>query len=692
MGRLDRLLRPASVAVIGGGWAANVVEQLRRIGYEGAIWPIHPSRDEIDGIVCFNSLNELPNAPDAAFVGVNRERTVEVVEALRAMGAGGAVCFASGFLESEGEATGGRDLQTRLVAAAGSMPILGPNCYGFINYLDGVALWPDQHGGRRCDQGVAILTQSSNIAINMTMQRRGLPIAYCVTVGNQAQTSLATIGMELLEDERVTALGLHIEGIGDIAAFDAMARRASALAKPIVALKTGHSEQARAQTLTHTASLAGSRSGALAFLDRAGVAVVHTISVFLETLKLLHVHGPLAGGRLASISCSGGEASLMADLAIGRDLVFPPLAATQSRRLRAALGPMVSLANPLDYHTYIWGKQDAMARAFTAMLDAPLDLAMFVLDLPRPDRCSAQGWHVALAAIRQAAAATGTKTAIVASLPENMPEALAEQLVGGGIAPLCGMEEALLAAEAAARVGAGLARPLPPPPIAISPLPPDALTLDEAQAKAALAAHGLTVPRGLVCAGVRDLVEAGRVIGYPVALKGLGIPHKSEAGAVAVGIAGKDELIGAAGRMAGLTHGFLVEEMVADAVCELIVGVVRDPAHGLVLTIGAGGVLAELLADTASLVLPATEAAIREKLATLKVARLIAGHRGRPAGDLDAAVAAIAAVAAYAAGEAGRLVELDVNPLIVTPTGAVAADALIRLAAAEPAARGEAAQ
>ncbi|MCC0044342.1 MAG: acetate--CoA ligase family protein, partial [Brucellaceae bacterium] len=217
---IDRLLKPRSIAVIGGGvWCANVIEQCRKIGFEGYIWPVHPSRETVAGLPAFREIAQLPHAPDAAFVGINRDGTIEAMRALSAMGAGGAVCFASGFREAQAERQDGQAKQAELLEAAGDMPFLGPNCYGFLNYLDGAALWPDQHGGVRVDRGVAIVTQSSNIAINLTMQDRGLPLAFMVTVGNQAQTGMSQVSRALLRDDRVTALGLHIEGIDDLAAF-----------------------------------------------------------------------------------------------------------------------------------------------------------------------------------------------------------------------------------------------------------------------------------------------------------------------------------------------------------------------------------------------------------------------------------------------------------------------------------------
>ena len=161
---LSRLLRPKSIAVIGGGvWGAAVVAQCQKMGFDGAIWPVHPRAQEIEGRPCFRSVDDLPGAPDAVFIGVNRQATIDVVAALSRRGAGGAICFASGFAETADYDAQGVDLQAALLAAAGEMPVIGPNCYGVINYLDGALLWPDQHGGARVEKGVALIGQSSNV-------------------------------------------------------------------------------------------------------------------------------------------------------------------------------------------------------------------------------------------------------------------------------------------------------------------------------------------------------------------------------------------------------------------------------------------------------------------------------------------------------------------------------------------------
>ncbi|MBO6540200.1 MAG: acetate--CoA ligase family protein [Rhizobiaceae bacterium] len=671
---IDRLLKPRSIAVIGGGvWCANVIDQCRKIGFEGDIWPVHPSRDAVAGLSAYRDIALLPSAPDAAFVGINRDGTIEAMRALSIMGAGGAVCFASGFREAQAERQDGQAKQAALLEAAGGMPFLGPNCYGFLNYLDGAALWPDQHGGVRVDRGVAIVTQSSNIAINLTMQDRGLPLAYVVTVGNQAQTGISQVARALLRDHRVTALGLHIEGVDDLGAFEKMADEARALGKPVVVLKIGKSDQARAATISHTASLAGSDAGARALLTRLGFGRASSLSGLLEALKLLHLVGPLTSNRIASMSCSGGEASLVADAANNHELAFPPLERKQRDALSHTLGPSVALANPLDYHTYIWGDADAMAATFAAMMQGDVALGCVVLDFPRTDRCDASSWEPVISAVAQAMATTGRPMAILATLKDTIPEQTALQIAEMGIVPFAGLTEAIEAMEIAAEIGR--ARQPAAPLLRVTACEGPAKTLSEAEAKAALAAEGLRVPASGRAGSAEEAAETAAKLGFPVALKGEGFAHKSEAGAIALNLTTAEAVSAAARAMC--CESFLIEEMVGDAVVELLVGVVADPAHGYVLTLAAGGVLTELLDDSVSQLVPSSRHEVGEALGSLKIAPVFAGYRGRPGVDMEAVLDAIMAVQAYVAK--ARPQEVEINPLICGPNGAVAADALIRI-------------
>ncbi|WP_417742471.1 acetate--CoA ligase family protein [Salipiger sp.] len=679
MSPLSRFFSPQAITVIGGGaWCEAVVRQCRATGFTGPIWPVHPTRSEIGGEPAYPDLASLPGVPDAAFIGVNRALTVWMVATLSEMGCGGAVCFAAGFSEAVSELADGEDLQAELVAAAGEMRVLGPNCYGIVNALDGVALWPDRHGTSPVETGVAVIGQSSNVLINLTMQRRGLPLAAVVAAGNQAQTSMSDLGIALLEDSRITALGLHIEGISDLRAFEALAARAAELGKPIVALRVGSSEQAQAAAVSHTASLTGSDAGARALLRRLGIAQVDTPSELVETLKILHVTGGLRSARIASASCSGGEASLMADMGARAGVTYPALTDTQITGLRTALGPKVALANPLDYNTYIWGDEDALTATFTALCDpgAALGLGCVVVDYPRDDRFDAPDYEQVLRAVAKTRDATGTPMAVVSLLAEGVPEALAQRALGMGIVPLCGMGDALTAIRAAVAAPSGAsARPEP----VTLPLNGHgaARVFSEAEAKTLLQRFGVRVPGSGRAGEAGQAAETATQIGFPVVLKGDAIAHKTEAGAVVLNLASAQQVSEAADAMPATS--FLVEEMITDTVAELILGVTRDPAHGFVLTLGLGGILTELIRDTASVLIPASREEIRAALDSLRTAPLLTGYRGRPGADIDAVIETAMAVQTLVQDHAGALHEIEINPLICRATDAVAADALIRM-------------
>ena len=701
---LRRLFSPRHIAVFGGASAQEAVRQCKALGFDGPIWPVHPTRKEMEGLACFASVQDLPEAPDASFVAVPRQATVEVVRQLAARGAGGAICYASGFAEVGGD---GVALQAALVQAAGSMALIGPNCYGMLNYLDGVALWPDQHGGQRQSQGVALITQSGNIGLNLTMQTRGLPLAYLITVGNKAGNSMESLVENLLSDPRVSVIGLHIEGLDDVAAFSRVALKALRQGVPLVALKAGSSTLGAQTAMSHTSSLAGPDALYDALFARCGIARVRDPAGLIETCKFLHVHGPLSGKRIISASCSGGEASLVADLAQPRGLDMPAIPPAAQARLRAVLGDKVNVANPLDYHTYIWGDLAAQTECFSGLMDCGFDATLLVLDYPRLDRCSADSWGTTVDAFAAAASSGGRGATVVASLPEDLPEEYANALMAQGIAPMHGIPDCLDAIAHAARMGAARARSSELHPLSeLVPLVWQASnaqvdaagvqaapnhtasrapshTLDEAAGKQALAAFGLPAPRGLVVSAA-EAADVADSLGYPVVVKAVSaqLAHKTEAGGVQLNVQNAEGVRAAMARMAALSDRFLVEQMATQVVAEIIVGVQRDAQFGLSLTLGAGGILVELLQDVQTLLFPVTRADVQSALRGLKAWPLLAGFRGKAAGDLEALVDAVLAIATYAQANAHRLLELDVNPVLVMPEGqgVLAVDALIRLA------------
>ncbi|MBW8789681.1 MAG: acetate--CoA ligase family protein, partial [Rhizobium leguminosarum] len=371
--------------------------------------------------------------------------------------------------------------------------------------------------------------------------------------------------------------------------------------------------------------------------------------------------------------------SLMADAAVGRNVEFPALQPQQLPRLRRVLGEMVTLSNPLDYHTFVWGDLARQTEAFSAMFEGGYALNLVVLDFPRGDRCDASEWAMTADAVIVAAAATGALAGLLATLPENMPEPVADRLMANGIIAFCGIEEAITAVEVAAGIGQAWDRPPPLPLLDVSSINGEIETLTEADAKAELAAFGLPIPKGLLASSPGQAAEQAERLGFPVVLKALGIAHKTEAGAVVLNLEDIEAVSNAAAAMPP-NAGYLVEKMIDPPVAELIVGAVRDPVFGLSLTLGAGGIFVELLDDSVILPLPATKTDIHAAISRLKLTKLIYGYRGRPKGDLEAAVGAISATADYVVENAARLEELDINPLMVLPEGrgVAAVDALIR--------------
>lgn len=688
MSRLTRLFQPKHIAVFGGAWAGNVIAQLQKSGFAGEIWPVHPKKQEIAGLQAYQDVASLPAAPDASFIGVNRNLTPAILGALSEAGAGGAVCFASGFAETQaddeavtqaGEASGA-DLQEQALAQAGDMPFLGPNCYGFVNYLDNVALWPDEHGGVAVERGVAIITQSSNMAITLSMSKRALPLAMLATAGNQAQLDMCDIGQALIEDERVTALGLHIEGIADKYKFEALAALARQKQIPIVALKVGKSEAAQQATLSHTASLAGSDESAEALFARLGIARLHSLGAFVEALKLAHICGALPSFDIASLSCSGGEASLVADVAHHTDLRFPPLTSDQQAKLSEALGPLVHLSNPLDYQTYIWGDNVAMTNTFAAMLDGAQAISCLVLDPPRIDRCDDAPWQPARDCLIEAVRQTSGKAVMISTLSETLTEAFCAPAIEAGIAPLMGLEDGLAAIEAMAKIGAHWQAAEPAP--LWQDMVPDAhakqVMVSEDEAKKELAEQGIDVPRRITAHNSADAIKKVQEAGVtpPFVVKGMGFAHKTESDAVRLNIQDHEALSQVIDGMAA-PEGYLIEEMVTGTIAELLIGIVQDPAHGPLLTVADGGIYTELLQDKVTMSLPISNIACEAYLRKLRCWPKLAGYRGREGIALPALLDVIQKLSAYYQAAAGNITEIEMNPVICTYDRVIAVDALI---------------
>jgi acetyl-CoA synthetase len=686
---LQRLLAPRHIALIGGRWADAAATAARVIGYTGEVWRVHPTRASSPGTRYFRSVDELPQSPDAAFIAARNHEVPAIAAALSRRAAGGFVCFAAGFSET-GTAEGQR-LATALESAAGDLPYFGPNCYGFVNLFDGAALWPDQVVGARLTRGVALICQSGTIALNLLFNQRSLPIGYLITTGNQARLTVEDLIDRLVDDPRVSAFGLYIEGIKDAASFARAADKARLAGKPIALIKAGRTEAAARTARSHTGALAGADGAFDAFCRQAGLARCDSLATLCETLKVLHSGGPLRGKRTLIMGASGGDMAMTADAARHLAVQFAPFSSATTAQLTDLLSERVTIANPFDFHTHVWFDRPRLRSLFSIVHGAGYDAVGLMVDSPPEDQADPASYVAVIEEFIAAYPGLPARAALVSSLPESVSAGTRARCLASGVTPLQGQREALEALDHAAAIGATWARGT-----AVELCQPRAhdgcasqahsrdnqgITLPEHEGKATLAAHGVPVPRSRIVTP-NKAASAARALGFPVVMKAAGaFEHKSDIGGVILDVRTTADARAAAERLSRISGTLLVEEMVTDAVAEVLVGITVDPQFGALLVLGAGGVLAELLQDTATLLPPFTSAAVQAALGRLGIGRLLGGYRGRPPADLPALVRAVLACARYAQDNVDRLLELDLNPVLVRPAGlgAVAVDALIRL-------------
>ena len=681
---IHRLIAPRTIALIGAGaWTDAVAAGNLAIGYSGALWRVHPSRASTATTTYYPSIADLPGVPDAAFLAVPNNEAPGVAAALAARGAGGFVCFTAGFSETGTES--GHRLTRELSGNAGALPFFGPNCYGFVNFFDRVAMMPDQIVGPPVDRGVALICQSGTIALTLMFNHRSLPIGCLFTVGNQTRLAVEDLIETLCEDARVTAFGLYLEGIKDPERFARATARARAAGKPIAVIKSGRTAAAARTAHSHTGALAGADEVFEAFCRQAGIARCDTLGTLCETLKLFHTGGPLAGRKVLVMGASGGDMAMTADVSRDMELEFTPVSQASTAALRDVLTDRVTIANPFDIHTYLWFDPPALKRVFGEVLHSGYDAAGFMLDSPPDGEADSAAYDAVIDVFIEAAQGAPTRAALIASLPETISRRIRKRCLDGGVVPLQGQREALEALSLAGGVGAAwrthpaVQLHLPPSHTRASS---DIEALGEHDGKAALAEFGVRIPRGkLVPASAA--AETALALGFPVVMKASGahLEHKTEVGGVVLNVRTEADARQAALRLAKLSDTVLVEEMLTDGVAEILIGVIVDPQFGQVLVLGAGGIFTEIMSDSVSLLPPWTHTSIDAALRRLTIAKLLRGYRGKPTADVDALVETVLCVARYAAANVATLIEIDVNPVIVRPAGkgAVAVDTMIRL-------------
>ena len=700
-GGLDRLLRPASVAVIGAsarpGFPSRALANLVGHGYGGAVYPVNPNYDELAGLRCYPSLAAVGAPVDLALIAVPAAALDTVVADCAAAGVGAGVVFSSGFAEL---GAGGRAAQDRFTAIArdGGMRLLGPNCMGVITRTGGdgalVASFTASVGpGLGRPSGAAYVGQSGAIggAVLGMARERGIGLSAWASTGNEADVTAVELGTALLDDDGVHVLALYLETVPDGAAWTALTTRARDLGKPVVVLRSGRSAPGRRAAASHTGAMVRGDAAFELACARDGVIGVDDVDELVDAVEMLLSGRRPAGPRVAVLTSSGGSGAIACDCLDAAGFTLAGLRPSTRQALTGLIPAYGSAANPVDVTAQLFNAGDD---AFTAvcrplLADDQVDALLIVLTTIIGDRADRLSEAVA------AMAAEATKPIGVvweAALGETWQARQNLRHAGVPVTTSIPRYVATLRSLLPATTPPG--RTAVPGPAAGEPDVARAVEVSgglpaivtEARGGPVLDALGIGRPESVLVTdadGADGAVRAAGRLGGDLVVKisAPSLPHKTEIGGVRVGVtpagipaayrtvrAAAPTAAGAgAGDAAGDVEGVLVQRRAPGGV-ELLVGV-RGPRDGYpaVVTVGIGGVATEIYADTASALAPVTGAEAERLLRRLRGWPLLDGHRGGPPADVAAAATAVAALSAYAAALGGSLDELEINPLIVHP-------------------------
>lgn len=682
---LDRLLRPASVAVLGassrqGSLSGRFLSGLGRHGFGGRVVPVNPKRPLIDGRQAVASIAEAvaEGGIDLAVISLPRDAVLGALEDCEAAGVAGAVVFASGFSET-GEEGAAKERELAALAARGRLRLLGPNSPGLINVVDrtcviasGVGFLPNLVPG-----GIAIVSQSGGVAglLAERFQDAGAGLSLAVCTGNEVDVTAGEILSWLARHEPTRLVTLFLEGLRDI---DGLVRGLDELeeaGKPVVVLKAGATATAARASAAHTGALATDDVVVDAFLARHGATRVAGFEQLIDTAVALERLGPAPGRRVGILSTSGGAGVVATEAAERAGLELPALSDQTHERLREVVPGFAALGNPADMSGMFSEEPAIFRESLRAFTEAPeFDTAILVLTVHPPQASE----HLADLLLEARAPGLGVLwTAGSMSAPAR------RRLAEAGMAVFGDAERCMRALRA--RVPGPVAGgPLAEPVAFDSPV---TLPATEAETLAALRSCGVHVARTFACAEPGQAGDAAERLGGPVAVKASArdLLHKSDAAAVILGVVGREaaeaahrNVVEAAIAAGAHPEGSVVQEM-ACAGFELIVGARHEPLLGTVLVVGPGGVGAELAREVARRLLPLREGEARQMLEELDIAPLLHGFRGTPPADLDGAAACIEGVARLASALGAGLEALEVNPLLVHQEGqgATAVDALL---------------
>jgi acetyl-CoA synthetase (ADP-forming) len=683
---LARIVSPRSVAVIGasedvGKFGGRVIHYLIRHGFPGRLLSINPNRASIRGLPAYASVAAAPGPIDVAILAVPVSHLLRQVEDCAAAGIGACIIITGKLADAGAE---GAALEARIlaVARAAGMRLVGPNCLGIFNMADAAMLSSSLvlEAAAVKSGGIGMVSQSGALMGTLVSigLHHGAGFSRCISVGNQADLELCDFLEFLIEDPATRVIALYIEGLKDPGRFAPLLRRARAAGKPVLCVKAGRSEAGAQAARSHTASLAGSYAAFAAVCRDAGAVLCEDPAIMVQAADALDrlPRLPRAGMGLAVIASSGGSTVTTADMFASFGLRMGGMSAAT----RAELGrwmPDSHVHLPVDTGSFDDGtSEDGLAACMRTFLADP-DIGGVVVPM------TTQPAMAARAALFPGLCREGGRPVLFVMTAAEVGDAARAALRAADFPFYDRVADALavlrvLEAEAEGRGRAGLPPPLRPAGIAALPgLPAGALT--EAEAKALAAAYGIPVTRGVLAGTAEEAVAAAEGIGYPVVLKGVSraVLHKSDLGLVKLNLADAAAVHAAFAAMPDMPlDGVLVQEM-ARGEAELILGARWEPGFGPLVLVGTGGVLVEVLRDVQLAPAPLRPEDAEAMLRRLALWPVLAGVRGRPALDVAAAVDALVRLSWLAADLGPRLVEMDLNPLLLRAAekGAIAVDA-----------------
>lgn len=703
---LERLFNPRSIAIVGAstdGPTSYVAANLRGMGYPGVVYPVNPGRATVWDEPAYARVLDLPEVPDLSLIAVGAGRVHDAVAGSIDAGVKSLMIYSAGMAES-GEVGARLQDDVLALASAGNATVLGPNCLGFVNVTDRVAVsaFPPQSMPPAMLGGtVGIVSQSGGLMIS-TMElgtRLGLQFSRLLSTGNEADVTSLDCLEYLIDDPATSVIGFVLERVSAGRRLLDLARRAAEHGKPIVALRLGRSDLGRRAALTHTGSVVGPAAEFAAAALSVGITLASTPSELVSHLMMFSkrratavggVDGPAA---VAVVTMSGGTRVMVADVADDHGVDLVSLGVETERRLAAVLPDFATIDNPLDLTPAGVADPAIVDAAIRAVADDPaVGTVVLVLHLK-----NSGGSPVQQALVRrfcEIGESSSRQFAVISSIPEGLSGHWRETVAESGVPflnDLSGFASLAALHRWQQRVAALAVDVETSDDLSTHVLDPGDLTdevLDEAASYRVLEADGIPVLAWRQVADLGMATAAAAELGYPVALKicSVAVPHKSDVGGVVTGIGDPEELSEAWGAIrtsmaarvnAAAESPMIVQRMGGDDSIEILVGTTTSVDFGPLVSVGLGGIWAEMLGDVAVQPCPVSVSDAHAMLDSLRGSAVLDGARGRPSADRDSIARVVAAVSRLAVRTASTVAAIEINPLLADHGSARAADALV---------------